>query len=71
MTTAPVIDVSAIITALQAAVSASDVVALLASIIVVGIPFVLVWFGARTVVSMFQTALTTGRLSIGGGRRRR
>lgn len=70
-TTDPAINVQAIITALQGAVTASDVVTLLASMVGVAIPFVLVWFGARTVINMFGTALTTGRLSIGGGRRRR
>lgn len=70
-TTTPVIDVSALITAVQSAVSAADIVTLLASLVGVAIPFVLVWFGARTLINMFQSALTSGRLTLGGGRRRR
>lgn len=67
----PTIDVSAIITALTTAVTPADIVTLIATAVTAGIGFVLVWFGARAVINAFQTALTTGRLSIGGGRRRR
>lgn len=70
-TNTPVIDVSALLTALSSAVTAGDIVTLFASIVGVCLPFMLIYFGARTVISMFSSALTTGRLSIGAGRRRR
>lgn len=58
------IDISAFTTALTSAVSVSDVVTLLASLVGVGIGFVLMWFAVRKAYRMFTGALTKGRASI-------
>lgn len=58
------IDVSAIQTALTGAISPEQIVTLLATAIGAGIGLVLVWFGARKLVSVVMSALKKGRLSI-------
>ena len=63
-TTTPVINVAAIVTALQGAVTASDVVTLMGTVVTAGMSFVLVWFGGRKVVSSFRAALTKGKLKL-------
>lgn len=70
-TTTPAIDVSSIITAITSAVTPGDIVTLLATVIGACMTFYLVWMGARIVVNMFQSAISSGRLTLGGGRRRR
>lgn len=62
--TTTAIDISALVTALSSAVTASDVVTLMATIITAGFGFVLVWFGARKLVRAFSAALKSGRLRI-------
>lgn len=63
-TTTPAINVAAIVTALQGAVTASDVVTLMGTVVTAGMSFVLVWFGGRKVVSSFRAALTKGKLKL-------
>lgn len=58
------IDVSAFTSALTGAVSVADVVTLLASIVGVGIGFVLAWFAVRKAYKMFMSAVTKGKTSI-------
>lgn len=58
------IDVSQFTSALSSAVSVGDIVGLLASIVGIGITFVLVWFGCRKAWKMFIGAVTKGRASI-------
>lgn len=61
---ASAIDISAFTTALTGAVSVADVVTLLASIIGIGMGFVLMWFAVRKAYKMFTSALTKGKASI-------
>lgn len=58
------IDIGAFTSALTGAVSVGDVVGLLATIIGVGMGFILMWFGVRKVYSMFTSALTKGKAKI-------
>lgn len=58
------IDVSAFTSALTNAISVGDVVGLLASIVGVGIGFVLAWFAMRKAYKMFIGAVTKGRTSL-------
>ena len=58
------IDVSAFTSALSSAVSVGDVVTLLASIVSVGIGFILMWFAVRKAYRMFMSAVTKGKASL-------
>lgn len=61
---ATAIDISAFLTALTGAVTVADVVSLLASLVGVGMAFILAWFGVRKAYKMFMSALTKGKASI-------
>ncbi len=50
-------------TALTGSITAPQLVAILASIVGVGMTFVLMWFGARKLKQIFTTALTRGKIS--------
>lgn len=49
--------------ALTTAITPGQVVAILASIIGVGMTFVLMWFGVRKLISIFRKAVTKGKIS--------
>lgn len=50
-------------TALTSSITPAQIVALLASIIGVGMTFVLMWFGVRKLISIFRKAVTKGKIS--------
>lgn len=50
-------------TALVASITPGQIVAILASIIGVGMTFVLMWFGVRKLLSIFRKAVTKGKIS--------
>lgn len=58
------LDLSAISTALTSSITPAQIVAMLASIIGVGMTFVLMWFGVRKLVSIFRKAVTKGKISV-------
>lgn len=58
------IDFSPVTTALTSAVSPADIIKLLASIVAIGIPFVLMWFGCRKVIKIFKSAVLKGKITI-------
>lgn len=58
------INIGAFTEALTTAVAVSDVVTLLASIVGIGMGFVLMWFAVRKAYRMFISALTRGKASI-------
>lgn len=58
------IDFKPIITALTSAVTTSNIVSLLASIISFGIPFVFMWFGIRKVIKIFRSAVMGGSIVV-------
>lgn len=51
-------------TALVASITPAQIVVVLASIIGVGMTFVLMWFGVRKLVSIFKKAVTKGKISV-------
>lgn len=53
-----------LMTALTASITPGQIIAVLASIIGVGMTFVLMWFGARKLVSIFKKAVTRGKISV-------
>ena len=57
-------DFSGLITALQAAITPAQLLTILASVIGVGIVFVLMWFGVRKIVKGFTAALERGKLRV-------
>lgn len=50
--------------ALVASITPGQIITVLASIIGVGMTFVLMWFGARKLVSIFKKAVTKGKISV-------
>lgn len=58
------LDFSAISTALTTAVTPAQIITIIASIIGVGMTFVLMWFGVRKLVSIFRKAVTKGKISV-------
>lgn len=56
------IDISAFTEALTSAIQVSDIVTLMASIVGIGVGFVLAWFGINKAKSYFVRAVTKGRL---------
>ena len=53
-----------VMTALTGSITPAQIVAVLASIIGVGMTFVLMWFGVRKLVSIFRKAVTRGKISV-------
>lgn len=51
-------------TALVASITPAQIVLVLASMIGVGMAFVLMWFGVRKLVSIFKKAVTKGKISV-------
>lgn len=50
-------------TALTSSITPAQIVAVLASIVGVGMTFVLMWFGVRKLISIFRKAVTKGKIS--------
>lgn len=50
-------------TALTSSITPGQIVTVLASIIGVGMTFVLMWFGVRKLISIFRKAVTKGKIS--------
>lgn len=50
--------------AVVASITPGQIVAILASVIGVGMTFVLMWFGVRKLVSIFKKAVTKGKISV-------
>lgn len=53
-----------LMTSLTSSITPTQIVAVLASIIGVGMTFVLMWFGVRKLVSIFKKAVTKGKISV-------
>lgn len=49
---------------LVSSITPAQIIGVLASIIGVGMTFVLMWFGARKLVSIFKKAVTKGKISV-------
>lgn len=56
--------IAPLMTALTDSITPAQIIAVLASIIGVGMAFVLMWFGARKLVSIFKKAVTRGKISV-------
>ena len=57
-------DFSGVISALNSAITPAQLLTILASIIGVGMAFVLMWFGVRKLIKIFTTALQRGKLRV-------
>ena len=55
--------VKPLMNALTASITPGQIIAILASIIGVGMAFVLMWFGARKLLSIFRKAVVSGKIS--------
>ena len=55
-------DLSGFITAMTGSLTPESLLAVLATIIGVGMGFVLMWFGVRKAISIFQSSVFRGRL---------
>lgn len=55
---------TALITALQTSITPTMLLTILASVVGVGVAFVLMWFGVRKITSAFIAAVTKGKLKI-------
>ena len=49
-------------TAITASITPADLITVLASIIGIGMAFVLMWFGARKIKQIFTNAVTKGKI---------
>lgn len=58
------IDFSGYITALTGSITVAQVLAVLASVVGVGMVFFLMWLGVRKATRGFTTAVSTGRIRI-------
>lgn len=56
------LDFSVVTNALTAAVTPADILTIISKVIVIGIPFVLAWFGFRFLWSKFRGAVTRGKM---------
>ena len=50
--------------AVTGAITPAQIVAILASVVGVGMTFVLMWFGVRKLISIFKKAVTKGKISV-------
>lgn len=50
-----------ILTALSGAITVNDIVSVLGALVIVGVPFVLMWWGARKAVYAFMAAFKAGK----------
>lgn len=62
--TSTAIDFSQLISSLTGSITPAQLLTILASIIGVGMTFVLMWFGVRKLIKIFTTALHQGRLKV-------
>lgn len=53
-----------LITALTGSITPGDIVTVLAAVVGCGMTFVLVWFGARKLKTIFTAAVTKGKIKI-------
>ena len=53
-----------LITAMTSSITPGQIVTVLAAIVGVGMAFVLMWFGARKLKSIFTAAVTRGKIKI-------
>lgn len=58
------IDFSSFITALTGAVTPEQILTILASVIGVGMGFVLMWFGVKKIIKMFKSAFENGKIKV-------
>lgn len=58
------VDFSGYITALTSTITTSQVLAVLASVVGVGMGFFLMWLGVRKATTSFTVAVATGRIRI-------
>ena len=58
------LDFDPVVTALTTAVTPTQIITLVASIIAFGIPFVFMWFGLRKVIKIFRSAVMGGRITV-------
>lgn len=56
------LDFSVVTDALTNAVTPADILTIISKVIVIGIPFVLAWFGFRFLWSKFRGAVTRGKM---------
>lgn len=63
-TGANTVDFSGYITALTGTITTAQVLAVLASVVGVGMGFFLMWLGVRKATTSFTTAVSTGRIRI-------
>lgn len=58
------LDFEPVITALTTAVTPTQIITLLASIIAFGIVYVFMWFGVRKVIKIFKHAVMGGNITV-------
>lgn len=58
------VDFSGFITSLTSAITPSQLLAILATVVGVGMGFVLMWFGVRKIINLFTSALRNGNIRI-------
>lgn len=58
------LDFAPIIDALTKAVTPTQIISLVASIVAFGLPFVFMWFGTRKVIKIFRSAVMGGRITV-------
>lgn len=58
------IDFSTFITSLTSSVTPAQILAILASVVGVGMTFFLMWLGVRKIGNAFTTAVSTGKLHV-------
>ena len=58
------LDFSPVVTALTSAVTPTQIITLLGSIIACGIVYVFMWFGVRKVIKIFRSAVMGGRITV-------
>ena len=58
------LDFSPVITALTTAVTPTQIITLVSSVIAFGIPFVFMWFGLRKVIKIFRSAVMGGHITV-------
>lgn len=59
---ASTVDLSPFITALTGSITPAQILTILASLVGIGMGFVIMWFGVRKAFSMFKSALFKGNL---------
>jgi len=58
------LDFAPVISALTTAVTPTQIITLLASIIAFGIVYVFMWFGIRKIIKIFRSAVMGGRITV-------